>query len=164
MNRKRWASAVVLLTVLVYASYASPAFGDHKPKHGNGGSDGLTGPLDVKICLISGTNCVPSSPELHFHVKVIHAVLGSVKGAKVVLTVRDESDLSKVVAVLGRKTGSDGVAHFERKNPGPPEPATYVLSVTATKDEANGTDCLVVSESQLGTLIEEARQCPALPE
>ena len=168
MNGRRFGSIVVLLTVLVFAFSASPLFGHHKSGHDGGSEEpgGPSGPLDVDFCLVSGTGCVSTTTELHFHVTVTRDVEGEpvpVKGAKVVVTVRDGSDLSVVVGKLGRRTGSDGVAHFEKKNPGPPEPATYVLSIEATKDGANVTACVVVSEDDTGTLTAEIGPCPVLP-
>ena len=133
---------------------------DGKHNHGGGDGDPTGATLNVTFCLVSDTSCVSTTTELHFHVTVTHADV-PVKGAKVVVTVTDESDLSWV---LRQKTGSDGVAHFEKKNPGPPEPGTYILSIEATKDEASGScSGLRILEDASGKLFEEVNPCPALP-
>ena len=151
MNRKRLGSIAVLLTVLVFVFGASPVFGHHKPEdHGKGEPGGLTG-LDVDVCLVSGTICVSSSPELHFHVTVTQED-DPVKGATVVMVATKDTKDGDKVGKLRRKTGSDGVAHFEKKNPGPTEPGKYVLSISATKDEASGPACLVISVAGDGML------------
>ena len=109
----------------------------NKPPHRHG-EDGLISNLDVSIAVIAVDNP-------HIDVTVTNAVIESVERAIVVLTITDVSDGS--VFALKRKTDSDGVAHFEKKgNSGSEEEAaTFIIDATATKDDASGTDCLVVS-------------------
>ena len=134
------------LLLLTLALYPAAALAKHGGPPPHGGKDGLEGDLDVNFCLILGTSCASSTPEMHFHVTVTQA--DPVKGAEVVLVVTKDGN---IVSEHREKTGSDGVSHFEVKNPHRPEPGTYVRSISATKDKASGTACRVISLAEDGT-------------
>ena len=149
MNGKRWGLITTLLIVLVVALSGSPVFGEPKPDRGKGKGGDLTGDLDVSITVIA-------ADRPHIDVSVVHDVVGAVEEATVVLTITDVSDGS--VFTLKKRTDGSGVAHFEKKGKGgSDESGTFNIHATATKDDAGGTDCVVVSVDVADFLV---TRCP----
>ena len=157
MRLWRLAALAVLLIAFSVLLMSGTARADHKgTSHGRGG--GLTDDLIVTACMVSGADCVSvgETADPHIHVTVNHAVVGPVKGAKVVLTITHTQD-NNIVEIfhLKRTSNSDGVAHFEKKgNSDSEDPGTYTIDATATKDEASGEciGCLVVQVESDGTI------------